>query len=295
MVFYEKIIFTLKYYFSLKLETTFNHQDYLELQPDIGKKSYESAFRHWTIHGKEEGRVCNKKLNMELLEREIHKIENNIIYNLTPVITILTRTRNRPEEFSKLYSSVHNQSYKQINHIVSYDNDETLEYVTKYPNIEIIQMKNYLLATNENPAPHNLYINEMIKHIQNNGYVLILDDDDSFINNQSLAKMVSFIREKNDIIISRYWTCSYIIPNGEKFISGQLASCCVLFPINIYRAIPDLKMLAHDTGDFDFLNSIAHHETVRLIYTNTILTRRQKTDRSRGSDYKFDKNFFQKI
>jgi hypothetical protein len=122
-----------------------------------------------------------------------------------PTINILTRTSNRPNGFEVTYNSVHNQTYKNIKHIVSYDSDDDLSYLDKYDNIELVEIDKYQLINDDNSispntgkySPHNLYFNEMIKHV-NDGWVIYLDDDDKFIDNLVIDKIVNTINDNDD-------------------------------------------------------------------------------------------------
>ena len=51
-----------------------------------------------------------------------------------PLINILTRTSNRPIGFKNCELSIKNQTYKNIKHIVSYDNDNDLTYLKETEN-----------------------------------------------------------------------------------------------------------------------------------------------------------------
>jgi len=48
------------------------------------------------------------------------------------LINILTRTSGRPNGFNKCRKSIENQTYIQIKHLVSYDDNNDLHYLKKY-------------------------------------------------------------------------------------------------------------------------------------------------------------------
>ena len=122
-----------------------------------------------------------------------------------PLINILTRTSNRPKGFDKNVRCIQNQTYKNIKHIVSYDNKDDLKYITKYDNIVLIKIDRDSLIKNDNYtnpntgkySPHNMYFNEMIKYVYE-GWVIYLDDDDYYINNNIIQKIVDKINETDD-------------------------------------------------------------------------------------------------
>ena len=122
-----------------------------------------------------------------------------------PLINILTRTSNRPNGFDITYNSVLNQTYKNVRHIVSYDNDEDLDYIGEYGGLDLIKIdKNKLIREDNSPnpktgkySPHNLYFNEMIKMVDE-GWVIYLDDDDRFVDDYCLEKIVNVINESDE-------------------------------------------------------------------------------------------------
>lgn len=122
-----------------------------------------------------------------------------------PIINILTRTSNRPNGFEINYNSVHGQTYENINHIVAYDNEDDLEYIKNYDNIDVIKIDRQNLIDNdtcENPmtgkySPHNLYFNEMIKNVKD-GWVVYLDDDDTFTHTRVIEQIVKEINQADD-------------------------------------------------------------------------------------------------
>ena len=122
-----------------------------------------------------------------------------------PLINILTRTSNRPNGFKLTRNSIERQTYKNINHIVSYDNEDDLNYLNKYGNLTLVNIdKNKLIESDNSKtpntgkySPHNLYFNEMIKYV-NGGWVLYIDDDDYFKDDNCIEKIVNEISRSDD-------------------------------------------------------------------------------------------------
>jgi len=135
-------------------------------------------------------------------------------------INILTRTSNRPNYFRECFNSVKTQTYKNINHIISVDNDETEEYVKQYTDNYI--RVNIPIETNPTPvqgrryAPYNLYLNELRKEVKE-GWIMYLDDDDSFISNTSLEKIVNNIQNEDQLLIWKVMFPNRIIPDQIYF------------------------------------------------------------------------------
>ena len=122
-----------------------------------------------------------------------------------PLINILTRTSNRPNGFNITYNSIKNQTYKNIKHIVSYDNNDDLSYINRYDNLTLVKVdKDRLISEDNSPnprtgkySPHNLYFNEMVKFVDS-GWVMYLDDDDKFVDNHCLEKIVNMINQSDE-------------------------------------------------------------------------------------------------
>ena len=130
-----------------------------------------------------------------------------------PVINILTRTSNRPTGFDVNVKSISGQTYDNINHIVAYDNDADLEYINKYDGLKFVKIDREKLIeedTSVDPrtgkySPHNLYFNEMIKHVEE-GWVIYLDDDDRFMHNRVIEQIVKEINkcDEDTLLVWRF-------------------------------------------------------------------------------------------
>jgi hypothetical protein len=184
-----------------------------------------------------------------------------------PVINILTRTSNRPNFFKINAESVKSQTYKNIKHIVSYDNDDDLNYLNKYEDITLVKInKLKLIEEDDSPnpktgkySPHNLYFNEMLK-IVDDGWVLYLDDDDYFINEDCVLKIVEAINKNNEDTLI-FWKFklgdNLILPkiinknNPPKLYN--IGSCCVCFN---FKHINIIKWDAWKCSDFRIINNL---------------------------------------
>lgn len=185
---------------------------------------------------------------------------------MEPLINILTRTSNRPNYFANNVNSVKSQTYKNIKHYVSYDNDKDLSYINKHDSVvpikvdrdKLIKEDNYGVFQTGKYSPHNLYFNELLSNIEN-GWVIILDDDDQFINEYSVEKIVKEIDNKDSIIIwqMRYNNSNRVLPPlnliNQKPILGQIGSPCFTFNI---EQLGDIKWDGWKCGDFRFIEKL---------------------------------------
>jgi hypothetical protein len=183
-----------------------------------------------------------------------------------PLINILTRTSGRPKGFKICEESIKGQTYSNINHIVSYDNDKDLNYLSDCKNkIKINRseiIKNDKSKNPNNPnfwfSPHNLYSNSLLEKVQE-GWVMYLDDDDMLYDKTVVDKMVKNIIDEDTILI---WKMRYpdgrCLPDSHSFKSekirlGGIGSPCFLFHSKYkYESVWD----AYKCGDYRFLEKL---------------------------------------
>ena len=186
------------------------------------------------------------------------KVEKGILIN------ILTRTSNRPIGFINCHKSIIKQTYKNVRHIVSYENDIDLKYLD-FNDIEKVKVNKYKGDILTHPkgylhAPYNLYCNELLDKVDE-GWVLFLDDDDCLLHNKVLIEVVNEIKKcNNDTML--IWKMRY--PNGKvlplkkhfenKIIEiNNLGSPCVIFHSK-YKNIT--KWDNFKAADFRYINTL---------------------------------------
>lgn len=214
---------------------------------------------------------------------------------MEPLINILTRTSNRPNYFNQNVKSVSSQTYKNIRHIVSYDNESDLSYLDKYDNIELVKINREKLIEEDtciNPntgkySPHNLYFNELFEKI-NDGWVIILDDDDEFIDENSVKKIVDNIKNDNSLIIwqMKYQNTNRVLPPNNlinsKPMLGQIGSPCFTFNI---KNLGDIRFDSWKCGDFRFIQKLYDKISEKIIIPEPLILIKQI-----GLGNKIDKN-----
>lgn len=162
-----------------------------------------------------------------------------------PLINILTRTSNRPNGFKINVENIKNQSYKNINHIVCTDDVNSINYIKENGVENFIFLDRDEIIKNDNSpnpntgvySPHNLYFNEMIKHVKE-GWVIYLDDDDRFTTNNVVSEIVDIIND-NDEDTLIYWRMVYSngrylpVNMGNNFIPriGGIGGSCFTFNV----------------------------------------------------------------
>ena len=162
-----------------------------------------------------------------------------------PLINILTRTSNRPKGFRKNRESILTQTYKNINHIVCTDDENSIRYIKENGVNDFLLVDREDLIKNDksvNPntgrySPHNLYFNEMIKLV-NDGWVIYLDDDDRFVDNTCVQQIVDQINKSDEDTLI-YWRMVYSngrfltldMSKGKNPILGGIGGSCFTFNV----------------------------------------------------------------
>ena len=171
------------------------------------------------------------------------------------MINILTRTSNRPNFFKINYESVKNQILPenvQINHIVSYDTDETEEYLKEYDDIIKVKITR-LEKTIQNTFPYNLYFNEMLKYVKT-GYIIYLDDDDTLYSNDSISKIINYLVEDSILLWRVINKNETLYPTDYHFNKKQISPND--FPINCFsyhtKWIDKIEWKGMKGGDYNY-------------------------------------------
>ena len=200
-----------------------------ELKPDI------NSFYRW--YHKLGGGIFHHVNNYgSLLELVYQKwVENK------PLVNILIRTSERPIFFKEAINSVYSQTYKNVNIIVGVDTSNSKKYVfgEKCRLVEYNYPKTQQHTKPSNSEEYgnlfipNLYMNDLQKEVKS-GYIMYLDDDDLFVDKNSLRTIVDNIKTPNDIL---FWKVSFPhrkVPDEQSFgkppILYQIDTAGFMFP-----------------------------------------------------------------
>jgi glycosyltransferase involved in cell wall biosynthesis len=181
-----------------------------------------------------------------------------------PLINIITRTSGRPNGFKRCHESILNQSYSNIRHIVSIDRLEDVEYVKQYDVDYFFLDKEKIAAQPDIPDPktgkrfiYNLYFNELFDKVEE-GWIMILDDDDYLANNNAILKMVDTIKSNTDMLIfqMKYPTGS-VLPTlqemGKKPRLARIGSPCIMVHSGIAKTI---RWDGWKCGDYRYISRV---------------------------------------
>lgn len=151
----------------------------------------------------------------------------------SPHFNILTRTAKRPGYFEALCKSIDEQDYLNWSHHVITDDLESSTYIQAQGRKPTITTRLEKREDINHHFPYNLYVNELYHNI-NEGYVLLIDDDDCFLTPQALS-LLSGVIQKVGNLPTLFWRVQFpdsLIPREtENFVfrPANIASCGFCF------------------------------------------------------------------
>lgn len=216
-----------------------------------------------------------------------------------PLINIITRTHNRPNGFAKLIQSIREQSYRNIKHYVTVDDWKKSSYVRDYDDIEIVDIDKVSVSKEPdipNPATggrfiYNLYLNKAISQI-NEGWILILDDDDCFTSNTSLSEMVSQITDNMDMVLFQMkYPSGAVLPAPQNMRKspqlGRIGMPCVLAHNSIVKQV---KFDGWKCGDFRYILKLYNLTNAKKWIDKPLIQLGNNGGQGRGQDIQFKIN-----
>ena len=116
-----------------------------------------------------------------------------------------------------------------------FGSDVACDYVKKYiryPQLKSNWKQKILAGWTNWHTPRNLYINRLLDEVKT-GYCIILDDDDIFLDNQAVEKIIKAIdNKKNQMIIWKVKFPNIILPRRLPPSVWDIASCGYAFDID---------------------------------------------------------------
>ena len=150
---------------------------------------------------------------------ELKEWVNTAYIDSNPIANIIVRTSGRPNAFKTCLKSIHVQTYKNINIVVTTDDEKTKDYTRQF-NVRHLDMSHIVTdntrVDNKNygiPFKQNLYLKEALNRIDK-GYIIYLDDDDMFTSKYSLETIMQNV-EENKLLVWKVNLNNTVIPNGS--------------------------------------------------------------------------------
>ena len=134
-----------------------------------------------------------------------------------PNINILCRTHNRESYFKVMFDSIKQQTYPNYALIVGSDVQPCEYYRFARPLKLEVRPDNLIVPQGHYYAPWNLHLNTLAESVTQ-GWLMYLDSDDKFSDNDSLQIIVDNIDHEDQLLIWRVMiTKDFIVPRLEDF------------------------------------------------------------------------------
>lgn len=170
-----------------------------------------------------------------------------------PLINILIRTSNRPNEFKRCLKSVTDQRYPNIRIIISVDNDR-VDYIPE--GLQVIRVE----ANRQLPYFYDCYCNDL-KALVTDGWFMYLDDDDVLAHD-----CLSDIVLDSPAIIHLLNRSGHIVPIGPKYVRGQIGMPCLM----LHHSLKDVADIpGNGQGDYFWIKEVERH--VDCVYRELVV------------------------
>lgn len=199
---------------------------------------------------------------------------------------ILLRTSGRPNYYRNCIESIRSQTYKDYKIIVSYDDEETFNYVKgshpdvclknerlKWPKPRPVEFDPYI-GRRRLFAPYNLYFNNMISHCDD-GYIIFLDDDDKLNCPDALYQIYHNIKTEDDLLFWRVQFPGKLIPTDDVF-GGRPICCNIASNSFSFHKKHWINWDEWNLGDYR-IASLLYNKLQRRIYINKPLAALQRS------------------
>lgn len=205
--------------------------------------------------------------------RQFNRTEKHI---LSDKLTVVIRTHDRPEAFRTCIESVRRQTHKNIDIVVGVDTPGSYDYVLPYNVTRIVKCEPRERTSNTD-FPANGYISNLVKDI-NDGYILILDDDNYLADPQGVEKLFRQIDKEWCVYMIRYrYADGRKFPNDSQFARKVIENGGVDWASHVFHArfknVSESKPLYN--GDYHWISAMAAHVKTQkwidldLVHTKT--------------------------
>lgn len=153
-----------------------------------------------------------------------------------PLINILIRCHNREDGLRRLWDSLQGQTHKNWRVIASHDNERTWRYLCPYP-FEKERVQPEPIGSRPDgtdygrPLPANLYLNSLMDRVTD-GYIMFLDDDDAFPDQDALSRIASQVKEDELLLWRTDLSNGRKIPSDEnwgRIVAGDISGIAFAF------------------------------------------------------------------
>lgn len=177
-----------------------------------------------------------------------------------PLINILIRTSNRPQQFARCLESIRSQTYKNCHIIVGYDRASALDYIPH--DVEKWSVSAY---SHELPYYYDIYCN-CLKMAVGSGWFFFLDDDDQLASRTVLEELADHLKQPGAIICQMLRNGvakprdNYI--NNRIIAEGKIGLPCLVLHSK-YKALSSLD--GQKAGDYRYIKDVTDQVPTKFI------------------------------
>jgi len=187
------------------------------------------------------------------------------------MITIITRTHDRPEMLKRNIESIKKQTYKKIIHLIVADNEKAEKYAKELnPEAIVIRVK----KSSDGKAFYNLYLNEAMKHVKE-GWMMFVDDDDYLINPNCIKELMKAMKDDKLVYICRFRRgerlkpakayfkkINYTAGENKQIKSGKIGGSCIVFRP---EQIKGSKWDDNYSSDYRFIKQMTNRNDYKFV------------------------------
>lgn len=140
------------------------------------------------------------------------------------MITLLIRTSFRPVLFKRLLDSIRSQTYKDIDIIVSFDDERALEYIPS-------DIRKIRVEKSDEKFFYDAYCNQL-KELVTHGYFMFIDDDEFLYDVNALMKVSKHLNRKYATICQmkrgKNLKPSNDLIRNRRIVRGKVGMPCII-------------------------------------------------------------------
>jgi len=211
---------------------------------------YDNFFQFKNINIIHSINIWNKLIynNNKIINKSIDKLYN-YIFKPDIKINVLTFLFNKNKSITNLQYNISNQSHKNIRHIIFQKNNDLLN----------LNIKNTINIDTNSEFNTNKFINNI-----NDGFILFMNTNESFINTYSLDIITHYINNDNDIIIFRNYHIDKQYDN--KINKLDLSTCNIVFHYKNFNLF-----YKYYNNEITFDNLLLKQNYIHCVYIDEIL------------------------
>jgi hypothetical protein len=175
-------------------------------------------------------------------------------------ITLLIRTSNRPELFTRCLTSIRQQTYKDIHVIVGYDDNASLAYIPEDIHTAPV------IANKGIPYYYDLYCNQLKTYV-NEGWFMFLDDDDFLHSPTVLEELASHFEGPHKAIVCQFLRKGAPKPldrliQARQVIEGRIGLPCLV----AHHSVKQIgKLDGYKAGDYRYVKTVTELVTTKFV------------------------------